>query len=246
MEILSHGATLTGTSGVNGDSFYISSDNRVFVLSDGASGAGKNGKVLMSNTCVEVAKQFDYSTANLEPKEYVDSLFWKMNNKLIEISQQNRKLSYGTVIITVIDKDTLTVTTFGDSPAFLFIDGETIKRVARNEKRYEDMIRQGDITREEYENYPRQMHANMGCVFDYFLPEVVPNNVIEQYAIKQGDMFLMCCDGLSDWIDSETIFKTLKNSGIKNGINELIPRAKELSLADHNSYDDITAIAICF
>jgi serine/threonine protein phosphatase PrpC len=59
-------------------------------------------------------------------------------------------------------------------------------------------------------------------------------------------MFLICCDGLSDWIDPETIFKTLENNGIKNGINELIPRAKEISLADHNSYDDITAIAVHF
>ena len=47
MAIFSYGATLVGSSGINGDSFYISPDEKVFILSDGASGAGKNGKVLI-------------------------------------------------------------------------------------------------------------------------------------------------------------------------------------------------------
>lgn len=245
MQTTSFGATLTGSSGVNGDAFYISPDNKVFVLSDGASGAGKNGKTLMSGTCIETAKQFDYQTANLEPKAYVDALFWKMNNKLIGISQQNRQLCYGTVIIAVVDNNTLTVTTFGDSPAFLYTGDGHIKQVARNKKRYENMVAQGYITKDEYEGYARQAPPYMGACFDYFLPEIVPNNVIEQYPIKPGDMLFMCCDGVSDWISPETVFATLKNSGIQGGINELIPRAKERALAQVNYYDDITAIAVC-
>jgi protein phosphatase len=236
---------MTGSSGVNGDSFYISPDKKVYILADGASGAGKNGKVIMSSTCVEIAKQYDFSTSNLEPKEYLDSLFWKINHRLIELSQESRKRLYGTIIIAVIDKDTLTVTTFGDSPAFFF-SGGTIKRVAKNNKRYEDMIEQGYITRDEYDGYIKQMHERMRSCFDYFLPEVVPNNVIEQYIIRQGDIFFMCCDGLSDWMASDDIFTILSVNGVENGIEILIPRAKEKSLADQNYFDDITAVAVSF
>ena len=243
MEILSYGATLTGSSGVNGDSFYISPESKVFVLSDGASGAGKNGKVIMSNTCVEITRQYDYSTSSLTPNDYIDSLFWKINNKLIELSQENRTRLYGTIIIAVIDKDTLTATTFGDSPMFLFSNGQ-IKRVARNKKRYEDMIEQGFITKNEYDGYIKQMHERMWTCFDYFLPEVVPNNVIEQYSFAKDDIIFMCCDGLSDWITPEKIFETLYDYGINNGVNSLISRAKEISLTNHNYYDDITAIAV--
>lgn len=240
-----YGTTMTGTSGVNGDSFYISDNKKVFILSDGASGAGSNGKVLMSNTCIEEAKNYDYLTSKLDAKNYVDTLFWKINNKLIEISQESRQLAYGTIIIAVVDKATLTVTTFGDSPAYLMTAGK-IKRVARNKKRYEDMIEDGFITTKEYEDYTKQMHERMWCCFDYFLPEVVPNNIIEQYHIEEGDMFFMCCDGLSDWILPVEIFKRINKDGIKAGVDNLICQAKEKSLADHNSFDDITAIALSF
>jgi serine/threonine protein phosphatase PrpC len=206
MEISSYGTTLTGSTGINGDSFYISPDNKVFILSDGATGAGEKGKVLMSNTCVEVAKQNDFSTSALDPKAYVDSLFNKMNRKLIDISKKNRQRFYGTVIIMVIEKDTLTVTTLGDSPAFLISNG-IIKRVAKNKLKYEDMIEQGYITRDEYDGYIRQMHEHMQRCFDWFLPEVVPPNVIEQYIVNKGDMFFICSDGLGDWIAPDNIFK---------------------------------------
>ena len=37
------GKSIVGTSGVNGDAFYISSDKSTIVLADGASGAGADG-----------------------------------------------------------------------------------------------------------------------------------------------------------------------------------------------------------
>ena len=245
MKNFSYGTTMIGTSGVNGDAFYISPDKKVYILSDGASGAGKDGKVVMSNTCVEIAKKYDFTTLNLSAKEYVDFLFWKMNNQLINLSQKNRTRFYGTIIIAVIDNNELTVTTFGDSPAFLFSDG-IISRVAKNKKRYEDMIDDGYITKSQYEGYIKQMHERMWTCFDYFLPEIVPNNVIEKYSIHQGDIFFMCSDGLSDYIKADDIFTGLANFGIQEGTDRLISQAKEISLSNHNYYDDITAIAVSF
>ena len=196
----------------------------------------------MSNTCVEVAKEYDFSTSNLDPKAYMDSLFYKINNKLIEISQKSRKRFYGTIIIAVIEKDTLTVTALGDSPAFLISDGQ-IKRVAKNKLKYEDMIEQGYITKAEYEGYIQQMHERMQRCFDWFLPEVVPPNVIEQYSINRGDILFMCCDGLGDWIEPEHILKALMMHGIQDGTDMLMRQAKEISLAAESVYDDITAVA---
>ena len=245
MAISSYGATLVGSSGINGDSFYISPDEKVFILSDGASGAGKNEKVLMSNTCVEIAKQYDFVASPLSPEEYVDFLFWKINNQLIELSQKDRTLFYGTIIIAVIDGNTLTITTFGDSPAYLFSNG-TIKRIAKNKKRYEGMVDDGFISRDEYDGYVKQMHERMWSCFDYFLPEVVPNNVIEQYSLNHGDIVVMCCDGLSDWIEPDAIVSAISEKGIKDGIDTLIRQAKDTSLSSNNYYDDITAIALSF
>lgn len=243
MNIDCFGATCTGGSGVNGDVFYISKDKKVFLLADGASGAGSDGKVLMGRLCVEIVHDFDYSASGLEAKEYVDKLFWKINNRLIEVSQQRKSLVYGTVDIAVFDKGILTITTLGDSPAYYF-DGKESKRIARNKKKYEEMIDEGYITREQYQGYISQMHGMMWCCFDYFVPEVVPNNIIEQYEVKPGDMLVLCCDGLSDWIAGEEIFQTLIDCGLEEGVHKLAAKAKELSLIKYNFHDDITAVAI--
>lgn len=243
MYISSYGLTHTGSSGINGDVFYASPDKKVFLLADGASGAGAEGKVLMGKTCIEIVKLFDYSASNLDPKEYVDKLFWKINNRLIALSQKHRKLVYGTIDIAIIDNGLVTITALGDSPVYYF-NGIEIKRIAKNPKRYEWMIDAGYITREQYQEYINQMHEMMWCCFDYFIPEVVPNNVIEQFEIKPNDILFMCCDGLSDWVSEDRSIKTLLAYGLEVGVKSLIAEAKEISNNKQSSYDDITAIAI--
>jgi serine/threonine protein phosphatase PrpC len=106
------------------------------------------------------------------------------------------------------------------------------------------MIDEGYITRKQYQDYINQMHGMMWSCFDIFIPDVVPNNIIEQYEIKPNDMLLLCCDGMSDWIPEDKIFKTLIDCGLRDGINKLIGDAKEASLNAQNYFDDITAIAI--
>lgn len=85
---ISCGNSLVGTSGINGDMFYISPDNTTLVLSDGASGAGGEGKVVMSGCCVGNIKENPYTSSKLSPKEYLDQMIWKINNELIEISKK--------------------------------------------------------------------------------------------------------------------------------------------------------------
>ena len=87
---LCEGYSMVGTSGVNGDAYYISPDKTTFLLADGASGAGNKGKVLMSNLCVDVVKNNPFSLSGLSPKEYLIQLIWDINNKLIGISQEQK------------------------------------------------------------------------------------------------------------------------------------------------------------
>ena len=243
MHIIEYGQTLTGSSGVNGDNIYISSDKKLFVLADGASGAGRNGKVIMSSTCVDIARQFDFHSSDLSPHDYIASLFQKINQALIEISQRERVLCYGTLVLAFIHNHDLWVTTYGDSPAYLLKDGQ-IARIARNRKRYEDMIEDGFITRDQYNGYILNMHERMWSAFDRFLPEIVPNNVIEQYTLSPGDMFIACSDGLSDWITPEQMFAKIGQQEISTAVDELITSARDIALNKQTRFDDISAIAV--
>ena len=84
----------------------------------------------------------------------------------------------------------------------------------------------------------------MWCCFDYFIPEVVPNNVIEQYIVKPNDILVMCCDGMSNWVSENDIFKTVTDLGVEAGIRKLITDAKDTSLNSCNNFDDITALQL--
>lgn len=82
------------------------------------------------------------------------------------------------------------------------------------------MINEGYITRDQYEGYINNMHSTMQSCFERFIPDIAPNNIIEQYEIKANNTLIMCCDGMGDWV------------------------SKELAINAQNYFDDITAIAV--
>ena len=133
------GNSWVGTSGINGDRFYISSDKTTLVLSDGASGAGREGKVMMSKCCVESIENNPFLNSGLTAKEYLDKMIWKINNDLIRISQENNNYIFGTLIICIIYDDVITLASVGDSPAY-FIRDNNIKRIFKPKKTYQNLI----------------------------------------------------------------------------------------------------------
>jgi serine/threonine protein phosphatase PrpC len=76
------------------------------------------------------------------------------------------------------------------------------------------------------------------------LPEIVPNNVIEQYTLSPGDSFIACSDGLSDWITPEQMFDKIGQQEINTAVDELITSARVMALNKHNYFDDITALTV--
>lgn len=130
---LCFGESLVGTSGINGDSFFISPDHSTILLADGASGAGKEGKVLMSKLCVEMIKANPLSASGLSAKVYLDKMIWKINNELISVSQKNKHYIFGTLVICAVQDNTAAIAAIGDSPAY-FIHENSIVRVAQTKK----------------------------------------------------------------------------------------------------------------
>lgn len=48
------------------------------------------------------------------------------------------------------------------------------------------MIDEGYITRHQCEGYINNMHDMMWSCFDRFIPDIVPNNIIEQYDFEDA------------------------------------------------------------
>lgn len=235
--------SLTGSSGVNGDMVYAAEDGKLFILADGASGAGKDGKVLMGKICQETALEYTYSASEITAAEYVNNLLRKINERLTDVSREHNSYVFGTLDIALIEDGMLTVTSMGDSPMYLK-NKYSISQIGRCPKKYEWMIDSGIITHEQYWKYIDSMHDMMKSCFDEFIPAVVPCNRVEQYPFTNGDMMVMCCDGLSDWLSAKDIFLIVNTFDLSDSAHRLCEIAKERALAEQNYYDDISVIIV--
>lgn len=237
------GKSIVGTSGVNGDAFYISSDKSTIVLADGASGAGADGKTIMSKCCVENIEAFPFSKANLSPKEYIEKIIWKINNELIQHSQKQNKYIFGTLVICIISNNVATFASIGDSPAFLIKEGK-IKRVSKTKKTYDNLVQMGIFTEEQLEEYIHRLPEHMWSMFDTFMPMVVPKYSLEEYELNLGDTIILCCDGVSDYLSDDELLELVNRQDLPESVNAIISKSKENAIEEHNrnQYDDITVV----
>lgn len=238
--MLTYGNSLTGTSGVNGDSYFISSDT--LMLSDGASGAGKEGKVIMSGLCAETVRNTPFSLSGLSVREYLDKIIKDINNKLIAISQENNHYIFGTLVICVIQNDIATVAAVGDSPAF-YIHEKSVTRVAKTKKTYHNLVELGLFTEEQLEDYVHKLPEHMWSMFDRFIPSVVPEYSIEEIALHKGDMIVLCCDGVSDHVEPSLIGELMQADCLADSVGNIIKIARERSEKGRNYHDDLTVVA---
>ena len=237
------GKSVVGTSGVNGDAFYISSDKSTIVLADGASGAGADGKVIMSKCCVENIEAFPFSKSNLSPKEYIEKIIWKINNDLIQHSQKQNKYIFGTLVISIISNNVATFASMGDSPAFLIKEGK-IKRVSKTKKTYDNLVQMGIFTEEQLEEYVHRLPEHMWSMFDTFIPMVVPKYSLEEYELNLGDTIILCCDGVGDYLSDDELLELVNRQDLPESVNAIISKSKENAIEEHNrnQYDDITVV----
>jgi len=230
-----------GLSGVNGDIIYVSEDQTTLLLSDGASGAGDDGKKVMAKLCRDTAVNFPYKTSGLKPEQYLDQLIHTINKQLIEISQIKDKLHFGTIAVAVIDDRQVTASTLGDSPIY-FAHEATVEELARTPRKYEWMIEQGFFDKEAYEGYISHMHPMLWSSFNQFIPMIIPCHKIETRTISEGDILVLCCDGISDWFEKEELIECIKQEKLE----AICDIAKQRSLEFNEYMDDQSIIVAKF
>lgn len=245
--ICCEGYSITGTSGINGDAYYISPDQTLFLLADGASGAGSEGKVLMARLCVETARNHPFSLSEQPPKEYLSALIWEVNNKLIALSQERGQYVFGTLIIGVVKDGLATVAAVGDSPGF-YIHHNVVKQVAKTKKAYYNLVEMGLYSEQELDRAVHQLPEHMWSMFDRFLPMVVPKFELEEIRLHPGDCLIFCSDGVGDYVEADDLQEAVGRENLLEGIQAVITTAKENSIKERGClrYDDLTVVAYRF
>src|SRR5439155_993792 len=108
-----------------------------------------------------------------------------------------------TVTAVYVGADEAAIAHVGDSRAYLLRDGE-LRRLTEDHSLVEELLRQGKLTAEEASEHPQK-----SIITRALGPEPVVEVDRQTVALRDGDVFLLCSDGLTSMVDETQIERML-------------------------------------
>lgn len=227
---------------INEDYLKVVSNEKeeiAFVIADGM--GGHNAGEVASKIAVEYVSENIHMLFETEnsPELLRDSLINLVcqANKAVLENSQNCPENYGmgtTLIVAYPKGSKIHFGHVGDSRAYCVRNGEIFK-ITTDHSYIEELLRNGTINIEEAKVHPKKNLITRALGYeaelkvDYYV-----------YDVQQGDLFLLCTDGLTNMVSEDTLLWLCKS--IENP-QELAD--KLIDLANTNGGDDnISAIVI--
>jgi serine/threonine protein phosphatase PrpC len=232
---------------INEDSYRISPEQTLFVLSDGLGGAAK-GEVA-SAMAVEsvIASLRENGTAELPGNSAAHAEFSDATNSLIcAIELANRKVHEqgmrdpacrgmgATIVAARITGSRLSLVHVGDSRAYL-LRSDRLEQLTADHSLVAEQVRQGLMTREQADASELQSVLTRALGTDESVE--VDADEIELFP---GDALLLCSDGLTRMVPENEIAAILAQaSGVQNAAERLVTRANECG-----GHDNVTVVVV--
>jgi len=208
-------------------------DSHVFSVCDGM--GGESLGELASLRAIELLKQTPAEKLYESPEDYMQRA-----NRLIcdEIEKNNRKRIGTTASVLMIKDETCRICHIGDSRIYRLREGKLVQ-LTKDHTRVQQMIDAGIIKKEDA-GKSRQKHVltqHLGIFPSEFLIE--PQMIIDE-DVRNGDLFLLCSDGLTDMLTDEQIGAQLVSS---ENVSD-IATALIQSALDQGGKDNITVVVV--
>ena len=212
----------------NEDSYFA--DAPVFAVADGMGGA-QAGEVASAMAVEEFRNGHDDS---LSPEEQLEDLARAANRRIWEMSQNDQqRAGMGTTLTAVmVGESEVSVGHVGDSRLYLLRDG-TLERLTRDHSLVEEFVRQGKLTPEQAERHPQR-----SVITRALGPE--SDVEVDTFSVpaRDGDVYVLCSDGLSGMVRDDQMEEILAGGGDLDGIAKaLIDAANE-----NGGRDNITVV----
>ena len=174
----------------NEDSMYVRAP--VFVVADGMGGA-QAGEVA-SRLAVEAFEQGLPDSGS--PEERLADRVREANRRIHELSHaDHERHGMGTTLTAAyLDDSHLAIAHVGDSRAYLFRDGE-LQRLTQDHSLVGELVRKGKLTEEQAEEHPQR-----SIITRALGPEASVEVDTWTYPVKDGDILLLCSDGLTSMV----------------------------------------------
>lgn len=225
---------------INQDAFaanILSGGAALAVVCDGMGGASAGD--IASKTAVDIISQYVLNAYNPSMTSddiirLLDNAIASANLEVFTLSQKNEALSgMGTTAVAAIVREAQAVIcNVGDSRAYLVNDN--LCQITRDHSIVQTLVESGKLSPEEARVHPEKNVITRAL-------GVEENILTDSYVIDicENDMLLLCTDGLSNYADSESILRIVKDNALDKITDLLINKAN----AD-GGRDNITAAVV--
>ncbi|MDR0948220.1 MAG: Stp1/IreP family PP2C-type Ser/Thr phosphatase [Lachnospiraceae bacterium] len=210
----------------------------LFLVADGM--GGHNAGDYASKCAVDTIIDYVTYAQAQEPERILQEAFIAANRIIRQKAQEQEELSgMGTTLVAAVwQKNLLTVANVGDSR--LYLCGTQLQQITRDHSLVEEMVRVGGMDKGVARNHPdkniitRAIGAADEVEIDFF-----------QVPIQEGDIALLCSDGLTNMLEDHEIHQILLG-GMQAG-KELSELAGDLIAAanENGGKDNIAVVLAC-
>ena len=135
-----------------------------------------------------------------------------------------------TLVAAVVSSEGLNWISVGDSPVWLFREGELERLNADHSMKSEldELVAEGRMTEEEAKQDPRRNMLNL-AVMGAPIPRKMRDVPKQPVAVKKGDLVVLASDGLLtlDKPEIARILQEKRDEPLKHSVEELIKKVKE-------------------
>lgn len=213
----------------NEDAFFARAP--VFAVADGMGGA-QAGEIA-SSIATDFFEQRPSDSG--EGEQLLRQIAESANKRIWELAHEDPDRSgMGTTLTAVyVGVDDASIAQVGDSRAYRFRNGE-LTLLTRDHSLVEELKRQGTISEHEAEHHPQRSIITRALGPE---PEVEVDTLT--HSVKDGDLFLLCSDGLTTMVSDDAICETLlRRSSLDQATSSLIEQANR-----NGGRDNITVVA---
>jgi len=209
----------------NEDAVFVG--GRLLVVADGMGGlpAGE----LASDILVRALAVVDEMPDTGEPLQDLIAALGTANERIeAAVADDDARDGMGTTVTALLmSGDRVAALNVGDSRCYLMRDGE-LTQLTRDDTYVQALVDQGVLTPDDARRHPQRALVTQAVQGGAFRPagRMVPARV--------GDRFLLCSDGLSDYVEDPVIAETLRqNADRKTCAAELVHRTLEAGAPDN-------------
>ena len=224
----------------NQDAYYtvkLSDNSAIVLVCDGMGGA--NAGNIASETAIKliadyILKSYRPTMNSRDIEKVMRNAISSANLELFDMSKKNEEYNgMGTTLVAAhVKGNNAVICNVGDSRAYLI--NESISQITKDHSVVQSLIESGKITVEDAKAHPRKNVITRALGAE---ENVIPD-IFEQI-LKSGEFLLFCTDGLSNFVEPEFIFDTVKNSKVDDITEILVNKANS-----NGGGDNITAVLV--